>query len=87
MTRRLLQEEGIYAGGSCGSAIVGAIRYAKTLKTPEKILTIMVDSGNRYASKIYNDEWMLKNGYKIDTSKDALDNMILDMIKENGKLV
>lgn len=87
MTRRLLREEGIYAGGSCGSAVVGAIRYAKTLSKPEKILTIMVDSGNRYASKIYNNEWMLKNGYNIDTSKDKLDEMILDMIKENGRLV
>ncbi len=86
MTRRLLKEEGIYAGGSCGSAIVGAIRYAKTLSKPEKILTIMVDSGNRYASKIYNDEWMIKKGYKIDTSKDELDTMILGMIKDNGKM-
>ena len=87
MTRDLLRYEGIYAGGSCGSAVVGAIRYAKTLSKPEKILTIMVDSGNRYASKIYNDSWMSEKGYKVDSSKDELDNMILDMIKDNGKLV
>ena len=87
MTRRLLKEEGIYAGGSCGSAVVGAIRYAKTLEKPQKILTIMVDSGNRYAGKIYNDEWMLANEYKVDTSKDSLDENILSIIGENGKLV
>lgn len=87
MTRRLLQEEGIYAGGSCGAAIVGAIKYAKTLKTPQKILTIMVDSGNRYASKIYNDEWMLSKNYKVDMSKDDLDKTILNIIGENGRLV
>lgn len=87
MTRRLLKEEGIYAGGSCGSAVVGAIRYAKSLTKPEKILTIMVDSGNRYAGKIYNDEWMKKNNYAVDTKKDELDSNILDIIKENGKLV
>lgn len=87
MTRRLLKEEGIYAGGSCGSAVVGAIKYAKTLKEPKRILTIMVDSGNRYASKIYNDEWMQAKGYKVDTSRDDLDKMILEMIQENGRLV
>lgn len=87
MTRRLLKEEGIYAGGSCGAAIVGAIRYAKTLSKPEKILTIMVDSGNRYSSKIYNDEWMIKNDYKVDSSKDQLDGNILEIIGDNGKLV
>ena len=87
MTRKLLKEEGIYAGGSCGSAIVGAIRYAKTLDKPEKILTIMVDSGNRYASKIYNDEWMLSHEYKIDLSKDQLDGNIKDIIGTNGRLV
>lgn len=87
MTRRLLKEEGIYAGGSCGSAVVGAINYAKTLSKPEKILTIMVDSGNRYASKIYNDEWMLSHDYKVEQNKDQLDANILDIIGENGRLV
>lgn len=87
MTRRLLKEEGIYAGGSCGSAVVGAIRYAKTLSKPQKILTIMVDSGNRYASKIYNDEWMKKNHYQVEDNKDQLDENILNIIGENGKLV
>ncbi|MBT4790151.1 MAG: cysteine synthase family protein [Halobacteriovoraceae bacterium] len=87
MTRRLLKEEGIYAGGSCGSAVVGAIRYAKTLAKPEKILTIMVDSGNRYAGKIYNDEWMKANEYQVNTGKDELDTTILGIIGENGRLV
>lgn len=87
MTRRMLKEEGIYAGGSCGAAVVGAIRYAKTLKTPEKILTIMVDSGNRYASKIYNDEWMRSHGYKVTKTQDELDNNILDIIGDNGRIV
>ena len=60
MTRELLTKEGIYAGGSCGSAVVGAIRYAESLDNPERILVILPDSGNRYASKIYNDNWMQK---------------------------
>ena len=77
MTRELLTKEGIYAGGSCGSAVVGAIRYAETLDKPERILVILPDSGNRYASKIYNDKWMRKMGYFNDEiSKDELDLQI-----------
>jgi len=63
MTRKLLTQEGIYAGGSSGAAVVGAIRYAEKLKSPKKILVILPDSGNRYASKIYNDDWMRDNNY------------------------
>ncbi len=84
MTRRLLQEEGIYSGGSSGSAVVGAIRYAESLKKPERILVILPDSGNRYASKIYNNTWMIEMGYlKEESSKDELDLQI-DKILDNA---
>ncbi len=74
MTREMLTKEGIYAGGSCGSAVVGAIRYAESLTVPERILVILPDSGNRYASKIYNDEWMKEMGYMNNLiEKDSLD--------------
>lgn len=77
MTREMLTKEGIYAGGSCGSAVVGAIRYAESLDKPERILVILPDSGNRYASKIYNDNWMQKMGYiNAENSKDELDLQI-----------
>ncbi len=84
MTRRLLQEEGIYAGGSSGSAVVGAIRYAESLDKPERILVILPDSGNRYASKIYNEAWMQEMGYlKGDSPKDELD-LEIDKILGNA---
>ncbi len=67
MTRKLLKMEGIYTGGSAGAAVVGAIKYAKTLKEPKKILVILPDSGNRYTSKIFNDAWMSDNDYKDQT--------------------
>ena len=77
MTREMLTKEGIYAGGSCGSAVLGAIRYAESLDKPERILVILPDSGNRYASKIYNDNWMQKMGYiNAENSKDELDLQI-----------
>jgi cystathionine beta-synthase len=65
MTRRLVREEGIFAGGSSGSAVVGAIRYAKQQKLgPDKIVVVILpDSGSRYLSKIFNDDWMRENGF------------------------
>lgn len=87
MTRRLLKEECVYTGGSGGSAVLGAIRYAEGLKEPKRILVMLPDSGNRYTSKVYNDEWMRSKGYKVDSGKDELDTRILDIIQSNGRLV
>ncbi len=86
MTRKMLRKEGIYAGGSCGATVLGAINYAKKLKKPEKILIILPDSGNRYASKLYNDNWMIDNGFiKKNNKKDSLDIQI-DKILNNEKI-
>ena len=86
MTRRLLKEEGIYAGGSAGAAIVGAIKYAKTLKEPKKILVLLHDSGNRYASKIYNDDWMSDNGY-LDSSFNVQISEVLQTIGKKSSVI
>ena len=87
MTRRLLKEEGIYAGGSAGAAICGAIKYAKKQKTPKKIMVLLHDSGNRYASKIYNDDWMSDNGY-LDSSFDVqIKDVLAKLKKDDGGLL
>jgi cystathionine beta-synthase len=79
MTRELLTKEGIYTGGSGGAAVVGAIKYAQTLDKPQKILVILPDSGNRYASKIFNDDWMRENGY-VDSSFNVTVKEVLETI-------
>ena len=87
MTRRLLKEEGIYAGGSAGAALCGAIKYAEKLDKPEKILIHLHDSGNRYASKIYNDDWMSDNGY-LDSSFDVQISEVLSFLgKKQGDII
>lgn len=86
MTRRLLKEEGIYAGGSAGAAIVGVLNYAKKLKEPKKILVLLHDSGNRYSSKIFNDDWMSDNGY-LDTSFNVQIKDVLTTLDKRGKLI
>lgn len=63
MARRLASEEGIFAGGSSGSAVWAAIEIAREIKENKRIVVILPDSGDRYLSKIYNDEWMKANGF------------------------
>ena len=63
MARRLASEEGIFAGGSSGSAVWAAIEIAKKIRENKNIIVILPDSGDRYLSKIYNDEWMKANGF------------------------
>ena len=86
-TRKLLKEECVYTGGSAGAAVMAAVKYAEKLEKPERILILLHDHGSKYAGKIYNDEWMLSKGYKIENSSDELDKNILEIIGDNGKLV
>jgi len=64
-TRALAKKEGLFIGGSCGAAVWGALEYARQhpLKEEDVMVIILPDSGTRYISKIYNDEWMQQNGF------------------------
>jgi cystathionine beta-synthase len=63
--------------------VVGAIRYAQKLKKPERILCIIADSGNRYTSKIYNDQWMQSKGFSV-AAAHPIKNQIQDILKSKG---
>lgn len=65
MTRRLVREEGIFAGGSCGAAVAGAVKYARAngLGPEDVMVVILPDSGSRYLSKVFDDDWMRENGF------------------------
>ncbi len=63
MTRKLARMEGIFAGGSSGSAVHVALKYAGQLDESALLVVIIADSGTRYLSKIYNDNWMRENQY------------------------
>lgn len=64
-TRELARKEGLFVGGSCGAAAWGAFQYSRQegLSDDAVVVVLMPDSGTRYVSKIYNDEWMKQNGF------------------------
>ena len=62
-TRKLANEEGIFAGNSSGAAIKGLIQLKDNFKKEDVVVVILHDSGSRYVEKIYNDEWMKKNNF------------------------
>mgnify|MGYP000951959260 FL=1 len=61
--RQLVRQEGIFAGGSSGSAIAGAIKYCRRLTADRIPVVILPDSGSRYLSKFYDDKWMREFGF------------------------
>lgn len=61
--RKLAREEGILAGGSSGAALFAALEVAKRYDAGDSIVVILPDTGERYLSTVYNDEWMRKNGF------------------------
>jgi cystathionine beta-synthase len=61
--RALLRQEGILAGTSSGTLLAAALRYCREQTTPKRVVSLVCDSGNKYLSKVYNDYWMLDQGF------------------------
>ncbi len=61
--RELLKKEGIIAGTSTGTLLAAALRYCRAQPQPQRVVTFVCDSGNKYLSKVYNDYWMLDQGF------------------------
>ena len=82
MARRLTREEGLFVGGSTGLTVCIAIDLARELDDPDGcIVAILADTGERYLSKVYNDEWMRENQL-LETERITA-AALLDA-KENG---
>ncbi|MEE8187855.1 MAG: cysteine synthase family protein, partial [Kiloniellales bacterium] len=63
VARELLSKEGILAGSSTGTLIAGALRYCREQSEPKRVVTFVCDSGNKYLSKMFNDFWMIDQGF------------------------
>ena len=65
MARRLIKEEGLLIGGSCGATVWGAIEAAKDLDINKNVLVILPDGIRNYLSKFVNDDWMKNNNFSL----------------------
>jgi cystathionine beta-synthase len=63
MARRLTREEGIFVGGSAGTAMAGTLKLAERLSEKDVVVVLLPDTGERYLSKLYNDDWMRENRF------------------------
>jgi cystathionine beta-synthase len=71
--RRLVREEGLFVGGSSGAAVAGLLRWLSGHPIPpgSTVVVLLPDSGDRYLSKFYSDEWMREKGLLDDQGRAA----------------
>jgi cystathionine beta-synthase len=75
--RELLVKEGVLGGSSSGTLLAAALKYCKQQIQPKKVVVFVCDTGNKYLSKMYNDYWMLDNGFLEREAKGDLSDLIL----------
>jgi cystathionine beta-synthase len=89
--RRLTKEEGLLAGGSCGTALWAALEVGKDLGPEAVMVVVLPDSGKNYLSKLYNESWMLEHGFldrpgtlarigEVLAEKQRLETQVPDMV-------
>jgi len=82
--RELLRNEGILAGSSSGTLICAALKYCREQKSSKRVLTFVCDSGNKYLSKMYNDNWLLDQGMQKRKIYGDLRDIISRRFEDNS---
>jgi cystathionine beta-synthase len=85
IARRLVKQEGIFTGGSGGGCLSAALRLAKHLEGKAYIVAFMPDTGMRYLSKVYNEEWMRERGY-VDSAVAITAGEVVAAKHKTGKV-
>ena len=85
--RELLGHEGILAGSSSGTLIAAALRYCRAQSEPKRVCTFVCDSGNKYLSKMFNDYWMVDQGFIERPQSGDLRDLIARRHDEHGTVV
>ncbi len=80
MTRRLVREEGMFAGVSSGAAAAGALRYCseRDLGPDKMVVVLLPDNGSRYLSKVFDDNWMRENQFLESNWAEATVGTVLE---------
>jgi cystathionine beta-synthase len=76
MARRLAREEGIFCGGSSGANVVAALAVARTMPANAVLVVIVCDTGERYLSKQWNDDWMRDNQFLEEPTRVTADGLV-----------
>jgi cystathionine beta-synthase len=77
MARRLVAREGLFAGGSTGTALIAAVEVARELDDPQAMVaTVIPDGGRPYVSKVFNDSWMREHGYLPDQGTPTVGDVL-----------
>jgi cystathionine beta-synthase len=84
VARRLAKQEGIFTGGSGGGCLSAALRLAQDLGVKEYVVALLPDTGMRYLSKVYNDEWMRERGY-VESSVRITAMEVVNAKQQMGK--
>src|SRR2546427_2060892 len=87
LTRQLARYEGIFAGGSAGAALYVALKSAEKLTENDLVVVIIPDSGTRYLSKVYNENWMRENQFLERRIKVSAGQVLQDKVRRAGTLV
>jgi cystathionine beta-synthase len=82
--RELLRAEGILAGSSTGTLLAAALRFCREQTRPLRVVTFVCDTGTRYLSKVYNDQWMLDQGLLHRTLHGDLRDVISRQFEEGS---
>ena len=85
--RELLAKEGILGGSSTGTLLAAALKYCREQTEPKRVVTLVCDTGNKYLSKMYNDYWMLDNGFIEREQHGDLRDLLLRPFSQRDTVV
>jgi len=85
IARRLVKQEGTFTGGSGGGCLSASLRVAKNLDEKAFLVAFMPDTGMRYLSKVYNEEWMRERGY-VDSAVAITAGEVVNAKHQAGKV-
>jgi cystathionine beta-synthase len=82
--RELLAKEAIFGGSSTGTLLAAALKYCRSRKEPQRVVTFVCDSGNKYLSKMYNDYWLADQGFRERAKHGDLRDLIGRPVEERA---
>lgn len=84
--RDLLTKEGILAGSSSGTLVAAALRYCREQTVPRNVATLICDSGNKYLTKVFNDFWLLEQGFVRRPERGTVSDLVTRRYDQGGTI-